>query len=234
MAFVRVLVGIFLLTALPGEAHVVLDGPTVQPFLVDIARHLREAREGATEEARLEGLYGVGERAQALTDLMNLDATSHGQSLYAALLIQRLQEYGIRIQRAERGTRYAYDMAAFNEYLKRSPQGKRAAEASFRLMAQAFYGSVGADPADLVGINVDELRTAILREEAFIKDYPRSDKLKDVRFFLAMDYYRLSRHSQDAATARKYGERAAHALKQLIKEYPGTAEARAAESILNR
>ena len=49
-----------------------------------------------------------------------------------------------------------------------------------------------------------------------------------------MDYYRLSRHSQDPATARKYEQRAAHALKQLIREYPGTAEARAAESILER
>ena len=58
-----VVLAIFLLAAVPGEAHVVLDGETVQPFLVDIARHLREARDGATEEARLEALYGLGERA---------------------------------------------------------------------------------------------------------------------------------------------------------------------------
>ena len=234
MALVYLLLGIFLLTAVPGEAHVVLDGETVQPVLVDIARHLREARDAATEEARLEALYGLGERAQSLADLMNLDATSHGQSLYADLLVRRLEEYGIRIRRVERSMRYVYDMAAFHDYLKRSPRGKRAAEASFRLMAQAFYGSIGANPADLVDIEVDQLRTAILREEAFIKDYPRSDKVKDVRFFLAMDYYRLSRHSQDPATARKYEQRAVHALNQLIREYPGTAEARTAEIILDR
>ena len=232
---VRVFVlAIFLLAAVPGEAHVVLDGQTVQPVLVDIARYLREARDGATEEARLEALYGLGERAQSLADLMNLDVTSHGQSLYADLLVRRLEEYGVRIGRVERTKRYVYDMAAFHDYLKRSPRGKRAAEASFRLMAQAFYGSVGANPADLIDIDVDQLRTAILREETFIKDYPRSDKLKDVRFFLAMDYYRLSRHSEDPATARRYEQRAAHALKQLIKEYPGTAEARVAESVLDR
>ena len=232
---VRVFVlAIFLLAAVPGEAHVVLDGQTVQPVLVDIARYLREARDGATEEARLEALYGLGERAQSLADLMNLDVTSHGQSLYADLLVRRLEEYGVRIGRVERTKRYVYDMAAFHDYLKRSPRGKRAAEASFRLMAQAFYGSVGANPADLIDIDVDQLRTAILREETFIKDYPRSDKLKHVRFFLAMDYYRLSRHSEDPATARRYEQRAAHALKQLIKEYPGTAEARVAESVLDR
>jgi hypothetical protein len=234
MALVFLVLGIFLLTALPGEAHVVLDGDTVQPVLVEITRHLRETRDGATEEARLEALYGLGEQAQSLADLMNLDVTSHGQSLYADLLVRRLEEYGIRIRRVARSMRYVYDMAAFHDYLKRSPRGKRAAEASFRLMAQAFYGSIGANPADLVDIDVDQLRAAILREEAFIKDYPRSDKLKDVRFFLAMDYYRLSRHSQDPATARKYEQRATHALKQFIRDYPGTAEARAAESILDR
>ena len=234
MALIVLVLGILLLTAVPGEAHVVLDGETVQPVLVEIARHLREARDGATEEARLEALYGLGERAQSLADLMNLDVTSHGQSLYADLLVRRLEEYGIRIRRVELGMQYVYDMAAFHDYLKRSPRGKRAAEASFRLMAQAFYSSTGADPADLVDIDVDQLRAAILREEAFIKDYPRSDKVKDVRFFLAMDYYRLSRHSRDPATVREYKQRAARALNQLVREYPGTAEARAAEVILDR
>lgn len=234
MAFVYLLFGVFLLTALPGEAHVVLDGQTVQPLLEDIARQLREARDGATEEARLEGLYALGERAQSLADLMNVDVTSHGQSLYADLLVRRLEEYGIRIRRIERSTRYVYDMAAFNDYLKRSPRGKRVAEVRYRLMAHAFYASIGSDPGDLVDIDIDELRAAVLREEAFIKDFPKSDKLKAVRFFLAMDYYRLSRHSPDPATARKYGELAARALSQIVREYPGTPEARTAEIVLDR
>jgi hypothetical protein len=232
MALVSLILGVLLLTAVLGEAHVVLDGQTVQPLLLDIVRYLKEARDGTTEEARLEALYGLGDRAHSLADLMNLDVTSHGKSLYADVLVRRLEEFGIRIRQAERSMRYAYDMAAFQEYLKRSPRGKRAAEASFRLIAQAFYGSVGTNPADLVDIDVDQLRKAILREEAFVKDYPKSDQVKDVRFFLAMDYYRLSRHSPDPATARNYEQRAAHALNQLVREYPGTAEARAAEVIL--
>jgi hypothetical protein len=234
MALVFRVLGILLLTAVPGEAHVVLDGETVQAVLVEITRHLREAKDGATEEAKLEAMYALGERAQSLADLMNLDVTSHGQSLYADLLVRRLEEYGIRIRRVERNMRYEYDMAAFHDYVKRSPRGKRGAEARFRLMAHAFYSSIGASPADLVDVDVDQLRTAILREEAFLKDYPRSDKVKEVRFFLAMDYYRLSRHSQHPGTARKYEQLATRALNQLIKEYPGTAEARTAEILLGR
>jgi len=49
-----------------------------------------------------------------------------------------------------------------------------------------------------------------------------------------MDYYRLSRNSRDPATVREYKQRAARTLKQLVKEYPGTPEARAAESVLER
>jgi len=148
--------------------------------------------------------------------------------------VRRLEEYGIRIRRVERNKRYVSDMAAFQDYVKRSPRGKWGAEASFRLMAQAFYSSIGASPAELVDIDVDQLRTAVLREEAFLKDYPRFDKLKEARFFLAVDYYRLSRHSRNPATARNYEQRAVRALNQLIRDYPGTAEARTAETILAR
>src|SRR4030095_16518008 len=111
MALVFRVLGILLLTAVPGEAHVVLDGETVQAVLVEITRHLREAQDGATEEAKLEAMYELGERAQSLADLMNLDVTSHGQSLYADLLVRRLEEYGIRILRVERNMWDEYDMA---------------------------------------------------------------------------------------------------------------------------
>jgi hypothetical protein len=212
------------------EAHVLLDGETVRPLLLDIARYRKDAQDGPSEAARLEALYSLGDKVLALCDLMNLDATAHGTSLYAELLVRRLHEHGIQIGRAERRQRYVYDMAAFHEYLRRSPRGPRAADAGFRLIAQAFHGSVGGDPADLVDSDVEQLRRAIGREEAFLTQHPRSERRKEVRFFLAMDYYRLSRHSRDPVTAAKYEKRAGRALREIVEEYPGTAEARAAEA----
>src|SRR2546428_864447 len=156
----------------------------------------------------------------------------HGTSLYADLLVRSLSEYGIRVTRAESSGRYVYDQAAFREYVRREPRGRRVAEAKFRVIAHAFYGSVGSDPAELVNSDVDQLRRAVGREEAFLKEHPRSENLKEVRFFLAMDYYRLFRHSPDRATAMKYERLASRALREIAQEYPGTAEARAAEVTL--
>src|SRR5207244_1968737 len=171
---------------------------------VELAKYVSESQNGVSGEARGEALYLLGEKVQLLVDLMNLDATSHGKSLYADLLVRRLSEYGIRVTRAEANARYVYDQAAFQEYVRREPRGRRVAEAKFRVMAPAFYGSVGSDPAELVNSDVDQLRRAVGREEAFLKEHPRSENLKEVRFFLAMDYYRLFRHSPDRATAMKY------------------------------
>jgi len=228
MLVVALLLGI----PVPSEAHVVLDADVVRPILIDLAKYVSESQNGVSGEARGEALYLLGEKVQLLVDLMNLDATSHGKSLYADLLVRRLSEYGIRVTRAEANARYVYDQAAFQEYVRREPRGRRVAEAKFRVIAHAFYGSVGSDPAELVNSDVDQLRRAVGREEAFLKEHPRSENLKEVRFFLAMDYYRLFRHSPDRATAMKYERLASRALREIAQEYPGTAEARAAEVTL--
>jgi hypothetical protein len=134
----------------------------------------------------------------------------------------------------ERNQRYVYDLAGFREYLRRSPRGRRAPDIRFRLIAEAFYGSIGKEPAELVDLDVDGLQRAILEKEAFLKEYPSHEKVKEIRFFLAMDYYRLYRNSPDPATVRKYEKLSSQALQGIMKEYPGTAEARAAEITLER
>jgi TolA-binding protein len=180
----------------------------------------------------VEALYSLGEKTQALVDLMNLDVMSHGRSLYAELIVRRLREYGIAIAFVERNRRFLYDLAAFKEYLKRSPGGTRAADAGFRLIAESFYRSIGTDAAQMVDLDVDGLRGAILQKEAFLKEHPQSEKIREVRFLLAMDYYRLYKNSPDAATARRYEKLSAQALQEIVKDYPGTAEARAAQVTL--
>lgn len=216
------------------DAHVILDGEIVQAILLDITKYLKETKGGMTEEAKLEALYLLGEKTRYLVELINMDLMSHGKSLYAELIVKRLQEYGIRISLVERNRQYVYDLAAFHEYLKRSPQGKRAADAGLRLIAEAFYRSIGKDTTELVDLDLEGLRKAILLKEAFLKEYPSYEKVREVRFFLAMDYYRLSANSPDPATAKKYERLSAHALQEIVKEYAGTAEARAAEITLER
>ncbi len=231
---VPLVTGVLLVAAAqrPSDAHVVLDGEIVQAILTDVAKFLKETKAGTTEEAKLEALYSLGETTQNLVDLMNLDVMSHGKSLYAELIVKRLREYGIAIAFVERKRRFLYDLAAFKEYLKRSPGGRRAADAGFRLIAESFYRSIGTDAAQMVDLDVDGLRSSILQKEAFLQKYPQYDKIREVRFLLAMDYYRLHKNSPDPATAKRYEKLSAQALQEIVKEYPGTAEARAAEVTL--
>lgn len=223
-----------LLVAVSSEAHVVLDGEIVQPLLREIAKVLRESTDGVTEDARMEALFVLGDNVQRLAELMNLDVMAHGKSMYAELLAKGLDEYGIRISRNARNRRYAYDMTAFREYLKKSPRGKRAGEIRFRLIAETFYASIGKSEDELVGIDVDGLRRAIREEEAFLREYSAHEKTRDVRLFLGMDYYRLYKHSPDAGTASRSKQASTDVLRELVKEYPGTSEARAAEVTLEK
>jgi len=213
------------------NAHVVLDGEIVRPILVDIARDLRDTREGGSEVARLEALFLVGQRVHQLVELMNLDLLAHGRSLFGELLIRRLAEYGIRVDFIERNARYVPDLAPFEEYLRRSPPGPRAADAKFRVIAELFHRSAGRRPEETADGGVKELRDAVARKEAFLRDHPGHDRVRDVRFFLAMDYYRLFRNSTET-TAKKYEQLARRALQQIMHEHPGTAEARSAEITL--
>lgn len=227
-----VLVAVTLVGDRRAHAHVVLDGETARPILVDIARQLRDTREGESEAARLEALFQTGQRVHELVELMNLDLLAHGRSLLGELLVRRLAEYGIRVDFVERSARYAPDLAAFEEYLRRSPSGPRAADAKFRVIAEMFRRSIGRRPEEIAHGGMAELRDATARKEAFLRDHPGHDRARDVRFFLAMDYYRLFRNSAEAATRRKYEQLARRALQQIVHEYPETAEARSAEIAL--
>src|SRR2546427_11839857 len=100
---------------------------------------------------------------------MNLDVPSHGTSLYADLLVRSLSEYGIRVTRAESNARYVYDQAAFQEYVRREPRGRRVAEAKFRVIAHAFYGSGGGAPAEPRNSDGGQLRRGVGREEGFLQ-----------------------------------------------------------------
>jgi hypothetical protein len=220
--------------ALPpsADAHVVLDGEIVRPMLVDIARQLKDSRDAPSEADRLEAVYLLGEKVRQLVEFMNLDLLGHGQSLYADLLVKRLADYGVRIAFVERRRLYVSDLSPFDEYLRRAPRGPRAADARFRVIAETFHRSTSSRPSDVAEGDLEGLRKAIAQAESFLKEHPEHKQVKDVRFFLAMDYYRLARNSPDPATVSKYETLARLALQRIVQDYPGSAEAGSAEATL--
>lgn len=226
-----ILVAALLAASLSSLAHVVLDPELVQGMLVEIARYSKESREGPDTDG--EALYRLGEKVQELVALLNQDVSSHGKSdVLAQLLLKRLENYQVRVLFSERENRFAYDLAAFSEYLNRAPKGKHAAAARFQLIARAFHQTLGADPSELVNTDASGVLRAVAEEERFLKEYPEDAKAKEVRFFLAVDYYRLHKNAGAPDEASRYRRLALQTLDEVRTQYPGTLEARAAETLL--
>ena len=216
--------------ASPAAAH---DIERAETLLGEIADHRRVAAEAPTDAERAEGLFRLGETTETLVAAVNQDVTAHGnRDLFAELVVKRLQASALNVAWAPRENRYVYDLAAFRDYLRRAPVGPRAAEAKFRLIARSFYATLGPDPAALVGTDVAGLLRAVADEERFVKEHATHERAQTVRFFLAVDQYRLARNVSDAKTRREYEGRARQALQQTVERSAEAFEVRAAQTLL--
>lgn len=219
----------------PSHGHTILEPEVVQGVLLDISRFHKESREGATREARLEALYELGQKVHGLVELMNKDIGAHGFSeLFARLIARRLHEYGIQVQFVETMNQYAYDFAAFREYLDRAPKGKRAADVRYRLIADTFYRTLSMDSPGMFQGDVKQLVAAVADEEEFLRDFPDDRRVKEVRLFRGTDYYRLFMNTRDPVKAKRYEDLAVQALGGIVAQERESPEARAAEGLLER
>ena len=226
-----VVVGLVVAAPSSSLSHVVLDPALVERLMVEIAKASKESREGSDPEG--EALYRLGEKVEQLVELMNLDISSHGRGdVFAQLVMKRLETYQIKVAFSERNNRFDYDLAAFREYLIGAPKGRRAAGARFRLIAGTFYQTLGPDPSRLTNGDVSDVLGAVAEEERFLKDYPGDEKTKEVRFFLAVDYYRLYKNSERPDKVTRYERLSRRALEEVKARYPGSMEGRAAEALL--
>ncbi|MGH7324425.1 MAG: tetratricopeptide repeat protein [Candidatus Rokuibacteriota bacterium] len=226
--------GLVLLGASAAQAHVVLDGDQVQALLGGIARELRATREAPAAMEQAESQIRLGEGVDALVELLNQDLAAHGDgNLLPQLVVRRLEAYGVSVTLSPRTRRYVYDLAAFREYLRRAPAGRWAAEARFRLIAARFHEAPAPDTTTGSG-DVAALRDAVREQERFLRDYPRHERAPLVRFYLGVDAYRVMRAAPDAGTVQAYKQQARRALEEVADAGGETAEARAAQVLLER
>ena len=216
--------------AAPASAH---DIERAEALLRDIADHRRAVAEAPADGERTEALFRLGDSVETLVDAVNRDVAAHGvRDLFAELVVKRLHGHALSVTWAPRESRYVYDLAAFQEYLQRAPRGPRAPEASFRLIARRFYATLGPDPSALVETDVAGLLRAVADQERFVREHATHAHAGTVRFFLAVDQYRLARNLTDPVKRRQYERRARQALQQTVERSPETFEVRAAQTLL--
>jgi hypothetical protein len=224
-----VVVSVVLATPFSSSSHDVLDPEVVRRLMVEIAQAVQDSEEASDPDG--EALYRLGETIEQLVELMNLDISLHGRSdLLTQLVVKQLEMYQVSVRLSDR--RFDYDLAAFREYLIRAPRGRRAAAAQFRLIARTFYQSLAPDPSRLANTDVPGVLKAIAEDERFLKEYPGDVKTKEVRFFLAVDYYRVYKNVQSTDRLVRYERLARGALEEVKARYPGSMEGRAAQTLL--
>jgi hypothetical protein len=203
---------------------VILDPGEVNKILNEIGKFYDESKTAPKQEDRLDALYEMGERSLDLADLMSKDRQSHGavDSSLAAVIQRRLKPYGINIVADSLG--YHYDLAAFREYLRRAPAGKRAADARYVL--------IGFDEP---GENIPALQKSIAAKAGFIKQYPNYSEMSLVKFMLAQQHVRLARMyaaRNNRALSGKQRQMAQDLYRQVVKQFPKSPEAEAAADYL--
>jgi hypothetical protein len=228
----RALTGAVFVLALwsSAEGH---DIQRAEALLGDIAAHRGAAAAGPTESDRAEAMFRLGETVETLVAALNLDVAAHGtRDLFAELVVRRLRAHALDVAWAPREGRYVYDLAAFGDYVRRAPRGRWAPEAKFRFIARRFYATLGADPATLVGTDVGALLAALADEERFLREHASHERAGTVRFFLAVDHYRIARNVADPVLARDHERRARQALQHTVEHSTQTFEVRAAQTLL--
>lgn len=214
----------------PAGGH---DVERAEALLGEIAVHRGAAAAGPTESDRAEAMFRLGETVETLVAALNLDVAAHGtRDLFAELVVRRLRAHALEVAWAPREGRYVYDLAAFADYVRRAPRGRWAPEAKFRLIARRFYATLGTDPATLVGTDVGALLAALAEEERFLGEHASHERAGTVRFFLAVDHYRLARNVTDPVRAREHERRARQALQHTVERSAQAFEVRAAQTLL--
>jgi hypothetical protein len=230
-----VLLALGLLAAAPCVAlgHTVLDPEVAQNLLDQIARSRAAANSESDREARAEACFILGTRVQTLVGLLNQDLSAHGANQPLAQgVIQRLAGSEVKVAWSERNQRYSYDLEAFQRYRKLAPSGPHAAEARFQLLSTGFYSTLGPDPAEVQAEDVPAVIRGLAEEKRFLQDYPQEARAREVRFYLGVDCYRLSRHVHAPAEVRSYRKCALQELETVAVRYPDSIEARAAVTLL--
>jgi hypothetical protein len=218
--------------AMPAAAH---DVERAEALLMDVSALRRAAAEGAAESERAEATFRLGQTVETLVEALNADVAAHGtRDLFAELVVRRLQTQALNVAWTPNENRYVYDLAAFQDYLRRAPRGPSAPEAKFRLLTRHFYATLGPDPGALGPTDVTSLQRAVGECERFLAEHPGHARAATVRFFVAVDHYRLARNVGDAAHRARHERLARQALRQTVERSTETFEVRAAQTLLDR
>lgn len=228
MRLITVLILVIATGPAPAWADYILGATEVNNSLKTLSRFVKESQDGKTARARADALAKLAKEANYLASLINLEIRSHGfeQKPLIDLAVGRCEDLGVSIRYDSGKERYFYDQRAYAEYLRVAPSGPHRREAKFLVLERMFYAQKSTDRAGIADLT---------REiEQFLSRYPKDPRRVELELFLVVlhrDMYRLTSGEPGAGIVEK--DKVKKLCAALIARYPGTAEAKVAEAILN-
>lgn len=211
------------------RADIILSSAVLNDALKNMERLRQQAAAGAPAE-RAEALFAFGTEADALAELLTAEVAAHGSQEKALidLAIARTGEMGAAIAYNREKKKFFYDNAAFTHYVETFPRGRQAAHAEFKLIEGDYFQSSAAE--------IEKVRAASARKQAFLGKYPRFARNSEVSLMLSIDYRDLYRHYRQANDAANRDRYVALTRKQLTATigYKGSEESPIAAEILKR
>ncbi len=196
----------------PAGAHVVIDADAAARMLGEIQALSASAAEGPAEQ-RAAALVDLGQALIRMIDLLNQDLVAHDGQLgvTSQALLGQLQARGVQPVYSEALERYLAPVEPFAEALAIAPEGQRAADARFRLIAGPFYDSFALDPLQPLDPDWQRLSEDIGAAQAFLEAYPDHPGRIETEFILAIEHARAAILAPSDDTRAKHAD-AAEAL----------------------
>ncbi len=196
----------------PAGAHVVVDAAFSEQMLREVQSLSARAVTGPAEQ-RAAALVDLGQTLARAIDLLNQDLLAHDGQLgvISQALARQLRIRGMQPVYSAALERYLAPVEPFAQALALAPEGARAGDARFHLVAARFYDSFALDPLQPLDPDWQPLNRQIVEAEAFLVAYPDHPGRIETEFILALEHARAARLAPDAA-ARAGHARAAEEL----------------------
>ncbi len=170
----------------PAGAHVVVDSAFSEQMLREVRSLSASAATGPAEQ-RAAALVDLGQTLARAIDLLNQDLMAHDGQLgvISQALTRQLRIRGMQPVYSAALKRYLAPVEPFVQALALAPEGARAGDARFHLVAAHFYDSFAVDPLQPLDPAWPPLNAQIVEAEAFLAAYPDHPGRIETEFILA-------------------------------------------------
>jgi hypothetical protein len=189
--------------AAPAGAHVIVDAAFSEQMLREVQALSASAATGPPER-RAAALVDLGQTLSRAIELLNQDLAAHDGQLgvFSQALGRQLRIRGMQPVWSPVLRRYLAPTAPYEQAVALDPDGARAADARFHLLAARFYDSFASDPLQPLDPDWPQLNRQIVETEAFLAAYPDHPARIEAEFILALEHARAARLAPEATRAR--------------------------------